>query len=518
MAINFLKKLSQRKIGLPFFLFIFLLLGLFYNLHETMFYRPQSVHAWRQTDCLSMTQHYYQYNNNFWEPEVHYQFSDGDTTGKTAGEFPILYYLVGNLWKVIGKSEFAYRLIVLIISFIGLFLIFKFSQKALKSDVQALFTSLGLFTGVTYVYYSANFLSNLPALSMIFMAWYFIWKFYTQESTKQLWIAMLFFCLAILLKVSGGISFVALLGWLVLEIFRKKEDRILFKEPLKQVIPFLVVVILVFAWYWYAAYYNDLHEGKYTFNQVWPIWAISSEKIFAILKASSALARPSFFHISMLFVSCAMWLISLATYKKRSVFLNYLLVSIPIGSVVYAMMWFQAFDLHDYYYIDFYPAFILAWIVFFKTMNDYKWFNHWVVNLLIMGFLVYNIIECEKFLNKRYVGWMNSTYTEQLEAVGELEPVFESIGIKADDKVISIPDRSINISLYLMNRRGFCNYNRQFSKPGRLQERINLGPKYLIVSDTTVLVDDNLLQPFLEYPITTYRNVKIFDLRPYSTQ
>lgn len=518
MAIKFLKNLPQRKIGLPFFIILFLLMAFSYNLHETMFYRPQSTHVWRQTDCLSMTQHYYQYGNKLWEPEIHNQFSDGDLTGKTAGEFPILYFTMGQLWKVIGKSEFAYRLFVLIISFIGLFLIFKFSQKVLKSDIQALFTSLGLFTAVTYVYYSASFISNLPALSMIFIAWYFIWKFYEKNSSKQLWLAMLFFSLAMLLKVSAGISFIALFGWLFIEILRKKENRILFKEPLKQLIPFLVVVVVVFAWYWYVSYYNDLHEGKYTFNRVWPIWEIPNEKIFAILKRSSVVARPSFFHISMLYVSGAMWLISLATFKKRSVFLNYLLVIVPFGSIVYSMMWFQAFDLHDYYYIDFYPTFVLVWIVFFKTMGEFKWFNHWVVNLLIIGFLVYNVIECEEFLNKRYVGWMNRTYTEHLEAVGELEPVFESIGVLPDDKVISIPDKSINISLYLMNRRGFCNYNGHFNVPGKYQERIDLGAKYLIVNDTTVLDSDKLLQPFLEHPITTYRNVKIFDLRPYSTQ
>ena len=212
-----------------------------------------------------------------------------------------------------------------------------------------------------------------------------------------------------------------------------------------------------------------------------------------------------------------MWLTNLVTYKSRSGFLNYLLVIIPLGSLVYAALWFQAFDFHDYYYIDFYPAFVMTWILFFKTMGEYKLFNNWIVNLLIIGLLAYNAYECNKFLNVRYISWMNDAYKKQMEAVGELEPIFETAGILPDDKVISIPDKSINISLYLMNRRGFCDYRGHFDEPGRYQQRINLGAKYLIVSDTVVLVSDTLLQPFLEYPLATHRNVKIYDLKSYFT-
>lgn len=479
-----------------------------------MFFRPQSIHAWRQTDCLSITQNYYQRNYSFWEPEIYNQMSDSDLTGKSAGEFPLLYYTVAQLWKLIGKSEFAYRFIVLAISFIGLFSLFKFSKKILKNDFQALFVGLGLFTSVTYVYYSANFLPNIPAFAFVIVAWYLIWKFHTKDHVKFLWLSMLFFSLGMLLKVSAGISFVALLGWDIIELLIKKEKRTLFKRPLQQLIPFIVVIAVVLAWYIYAGYYNRLHQGRYTFNDVWPIWRITDKKIWDIIHRANLLTRPAFFHISMLYVIGAMWVYLLATFKKRSMFLNYLLVMIPFGSVLYALLWFQALDVHDYYWIDFYINVILVWILFFKTIGAYKWFNTWIVNLVIIGFLLFNMVECNRLLNSRYTGWKNRTYNEHLRAVGELEPVLLKLGIGIDDKVISIPDRSINISLYLMNRRGYCNYNSRFDKPGAFQQRIDQGAKYLIVNNTLVL-NDSLVRPFIKYPILTYKNVKIFDLRPF---
>lgn len=328
---------------------------------------------------------------------------------------------------------------------------------------------------------------------------------------------MLFFCLGILFKISTGISFVALLGWVFIELVIKKEKRILFKRPLKQLLPFLVLIIVVFAWYLYATYYNHIHDGKYTFNSVWPIWELTTAEIWEKLEKANILTLPAFFHRSMLYVTGAMWIFLLATFKKRSLFLNYLIIIIPFGSLIYSLLWFQAFDYHDYYYIDFYVNFILIWLLFFKTTNDYRWFNNWVVNLAFIGLLFYSAYQSNLVLSGRYAGWRIATYENHMRAVGELEQVMEDLGIDPYDKVISIPDFSINISLYMMNHRGFNNYNSRFDLPGTYQRRIQDGAKYLVVNDTLIL-NDSLVKPFINYPVTTYKNVKIFDLQPYFNQ
>jgi hypothetical protein len=507
---------SKYKTWLDFLLFlvIFVAMSFYYNLNHTMFYRPQSLHAWRQTDCLSMTQNYFQSHNNFLQPEIYNQLSDSGLSGKTAGEFPILYYTIAQIWKVTGRNEFLYRFIVLSIAFTALFLLFKFSKKILNNTFQALFIGLGLYTAVTFVYYSANFLPNIPALAMVMIAWYFIWLFYDSKQEKFLWFAAFFFSLGILLKVSVGISFVALAGWDIIEMFRKKEQRILFKKPLQQFIPFIVVTAVVISWYIYSDHYNHIHNGWYTFNNVWPIWRISNEKVWEIIHTAKLLTRPPFFHISMLYLVGAIWVYLIITFKKRSVFLNYLLVVFPVGSAFYALLWFQALDVHDYYWIDFYINVILVWILFFKTLGKHKWFNSLGVNILVIGFLIFNMVKCNTLLNSRYTGWKNSVYVDHFKAVGELDPVLKKLGIGLNDKVISIPDGSINITLYLMNRKGYCNFNSNFDQPGVFQHRIDQGAKYLIVNDTSIL-SDSFIKPFTRYPMLTYKNVEIFDLRPY---
>ena len=56
---------------------------------------PLSNHLWRQTDCISLTQNYAN-GNSLLEPELHIQLADDNTSGKTAGEFPIIYYIIGT--------------------------------------------------------------------------------------------------------------------------------------------------------------------------------------------------------------------------------------------------------------------------------------------------------------------------------------------------------------------------------------------------------------------------------------
>src|SRR5687768_15134922 len=98
-----------KKDGL--FLLVFLIFAGFY--YDSVLEKgPLNDHLWRQTDCLSMTR-YYARGADFFEPEVNIQLGDKYTTGKTAGEFPILYYSIGKLWKVSGESYFTYRLVYL---------------------------------------------------------------------------------------------------------------------------------------------------------------------------------------------------------------------------------------------------------------------------------------------------------------------------------------------------------------------------------------------------------------------
>ena len=93
-------KLFLKQYGL--FLGGIIALFFIYGFHEILFLRPQSIHQWRQTDCLQIAHNYLTDSWNFFSPSIHNLFSDNETTGKTIGEFPLLYYIVAMLWKIFG--------------------------------------------------------------------------------------------------------------------------------------------------------------------------------------------------------------------------------------------------------------------------------------------------------------------------------------------------------------------------------------------------------------------------------
>jgi hypothetical protein len=110
--INSDKKSWIKSKWFPGLVFSLLFAGLcwFYNYSETFFQSPQSVHIWRQTNGLSITQMYYQHNLNFFQPEIQNQMGDGGISGKSAGEFPVIYFAVAKIWQIFGKSEWSFRL------------------------------------------------------------------------------------------------------------------------------------------------------------------------------------------------------------------------------------------------------------------------------------------------------------------------------------------------------------------------------------------------------------------------
>lgn len=65
-----------------------------------------------------------------------------------------------------------------------------------------------------------------------------------------------------------------------------------------------------------------------------------------------------------------------------------------------------------------------------------------------------------------------------------------------------------------MNRPGFTDFGTDFNKEEQFRKRINQGAKYMIINDTTI-IDRPIVKAFAQHLLGQYRNVKIFDLRPY---
>ncbi|MBN2635601.1 MAG: glycosyltransferase family 39 protein [Prolixibacteraceae bacterium] len=503
--------LRNDKIGVIAFILVFLGLFLYYNLNVSLFYPPQSVHIWRQTNCLSLTQNYYQYNLPFFSPEMHNQFPDNGGSGKSVGEFPLIYYFVAQLWKIFGKHEWIFKLVQNLIMFFGLFALYGSLKQVLKNQFYAVFASLLLFTAPTFVYFGPNFLPDVPSLSFIFIAWFFVIKFLRDRKYYKLWLSALMFCLAMLLKITSAISFVALGGWVLFELLFIKRENQVFKFNVKHFIPFVLIVIPVIAWYLYVDHYNELHGGHFSFHGIWPVWTMDKVQFDRIIDALDKIYFKELFYPVTQYITVGIWIYLMVFIKKLKPVYRYFIIVLPIGFLIQLLLWFQVLEGHDYYMINLYIVFVAVWLVFLLKLKDIKSHIKYIVYGLLVVFFSVNAIKCNKQALDRYRGWMQDDYN-RMKALISIEPSFEKWGIEKEHKVIAINDFSINSSLYYMNRKGYTSFGSDLTKPEVINNRIENGAKYLIVTDTTVLSQE-YLKSFLKKEIGNYENVFVYDLQ-----
>ena len=500
---------------------LFVIISICYHYDEILFFNPQSTHQYRQTDCLSITANYYHEDLNFFTPSIHNLISDNGKTGYTIGEFPLLYYAVAGLWKIFGPHEFIYRLLVVLLAFLGLLALFKIFEDLFQDTTWALVLSLLMFTFPIYAYYANNFLTNLPALNLAFIGWYFLYRFYQTSRSKYFFTGALCFLLGGLLKITALISFLALFGLFVFEVLNFKhfgKKGKLFPKPLIQVLPFLIVFTGIIGWFKYVKYFNNIHGGKYTFNSIWPIWDMNAEMLKATYESISHTWWYEYFSFPLfLFVTGGLVLV-FVRFRKQHSFLSWTLTISLFGAFMYLILWFNALKNHDYYVLNLLviPALIFATSGCYLKKCKPRIFNNGWVKILLLLFLGYNVAYCSSRMEKRYWGFWNNCWG-QCDLYGndefaEIKPKLRGHGITRNDTVISIPDRSFNISLYLMDVNGYTNMGNNFDS-SLIADRMKNGAAYLVISDSA-LYKQEYIRTYAKHKLLSHDNVDVYDLKP----
>jgi hypothetical protein len=503
---NYFKKYSAIV-----FAVLFVLMSFFYRFDDILFLRPQSVHQWRQCDCLSFTLNYYHEDIGFFSPQLHNLAEDG--TGRAVSDCPLIYYSVGKLWKVFGYHEFIYRLVVLLFCFVGLLALMKLVEDLLNDSVIALFISLLMFASTLLVYYANNFLMNVPSFSMALVGIFFFYRFYKTDKDRFLYFSMLCYTVAGLLKIPGLTSFLAIGGLYFLEllgILKLKKDEKLFKRPLQQLIPFAIVLVTIFAWYNFAYSYNEQYnQGIFQMGTL-PIWDLTSERITHIFKNIWLMWFDSY-HSPFTQYLAVLLLLVIFIFNKRVKRILLLLTSfLFVGFVAFVSLWFDAFDQHDYFLINqlgFMVAIFVTFFHFLKANYPKIFMSKWLRVALIV-LLVSNAFYCRDNVNFRFVK-RNDRHQINTLALENITPYLDSIGVSVNKKVLFISDGSFNIPLYLMDRRGYT------AKKTSSDESILWKIKkvdYLIVNDSSY-AELPVIKNQLNKRIGVFENVSIYSLK-----
>lgn len=491
---------------------------------------PLNMHVFRQSDCLSLTTKYYE-GASFFEPQMHTLLGDDLTSGKSAGEFPILYYVIGKLWSVFGKSFFLYRFVFLLILFWGLFSLFKTLRLFFKDVFWPLFITLLLFTSPTLVFYGVSYQTDAPAFCFGLVGIYYFVLYARQNKIKHLILFALLFALAGLIKVSSLLPFFVIGGLWGLEFIGVQliKDKKIFHHKWISLVSFFGVLLLIYSWISYAEWYNNIHHFKYTFNDIYPLWETDNTDL---LKGMKNHCSHLYFSRIVTYLIFFISIINLVRYKKTNKVSFYITLITLLGSITYFLLWGTLFGVHDYYYIPLLSLFLATIIPFLIEiyLKNKDLLNNLSVKSLAVSILIINILFCWAIMRLKIgktnhavlnllignddlialLSWTSSDVNQTLVPLTRIEPKLQELGIKKSDKVIVLSDLSFNASLAFMDRDGWTNF-KQYNKLEDIDVLKQKGAKYLFIHKNR-LNDNQFITPLLDKKIGEFEDILILKL------
>jgi 4-amino-4-deoxy-L-arabinose transferase-like glycosyltransferase len=452
----------------------------------------------------------------FFQPEVHALISDNFTSGKAAtSEIPFLYYFVALLYKIFGYHDFIYRLINTLIYLTGIYSLYRIFIKLKVNYIWSLTFSLLFFASPVLVYYGNNFLTDITALSFTCLAWNFFISYYQKSMLKYYWISMLFFFLAMSMKISAGISVVALFCIYIMDllsIIKFKKDGKLFLNKFWQLLPFVFIFLIVGCWVYYAKIYNARNGCGYFSTYIIPLWKTPSSSIATVIKYIKNLWLNQYFHPYTLWFFLLAFFANIFLLRKNKAFLLALNLLLLIGAILYSILWFETYQNHDYYTINLYILLVFTALTFSETINRIfpKTISNIFIKTILLVFLIFNIYHTRKQIHDRYTGWW--TEYPKFKDFHTITPYLRSIGVTRYDTVISIPDYSHH-TLYLMNQPGWTECYGLNKDSASIAKSIERGAKYLIIASKEDIQSKPYLKPFISDSVGRYNNTYIFKLK-----
>jgi hypothetical protein len=429
---------------------------------------------WRQTFGLSFATNYMQEDRGLFSPALHWEDPEGYR--ESASEFPLYYYIIGNLWKLTGKSHLLYRLLSLMLLYAGTCCLFLLIRKLSGSLWVSYGFSLLYFLSPIMTVYGNQFVIDAPIVNLTLVALFLLYQY--QRSSQLIWLLTGYG----ILTICGMTKPTVLMPLFALSLsffpqLSGKEIKIHF-------IGHLSILLGTSAWILYVEYYNAAHSGLLFLRSATPIWTLSREKIGEILPMFFSNVLPYWMPISGLIALLSIQISSLFypistpfVWVRRCTILGWL------AGIAYILLFFQIMDVHDYYMLE------LVWLIPATLVHGYLTFKNFFENTkagfiwLRAGIMIavlamtlrstayyrlrHNphdtvLTQVEDWVTPReieFFRWVQYDFDQNYKPLLEIAPLLNTMGIAQKSRIAVLPDPSPCTALYMLNRHGFSGYH-----------------------------------------------------------
>lgn len=324
---------------------------------------PSHIHAWAQSDRYALSLGFLDNGLNFFKPQTfiyNHQFPDKwevpSEETVTAVDFPIHDYIPALLMKILGsKSPWVFRIYILLYSFLGLLFLFKLSYAVTKCRIKSVFVVVFAATSPVYAYYQGGFLPTIPSLSNAIIAMCFYYRYLNESKNKDFWISILVFTLAALSRTTFAIPIVAVFSVEFIRLLRKETNLV------TKILPIFISILALLSYWLYNVYLREKY-GSIFLNHILPPRSIGEAKeivndIFVNwFFQYFSIPHYLIFVVSLLF---SVYFIALrkCSITKAEAYYTLLGLTYLFGCVLFAILMFRQFPVHDYYFLD---SFFLA--------------------------------------------------------------------------------------------------------------------------------------------------------------
>jgi hypothetical protein len=495
--------LNQLIEKYQYYIFLLLLFFIFilFNYQFVIFQGPYGIHFIRQTDSLSFVSNYYHNGFHFFEPEI---FNLSSINGKNACEFPIVYYFTALLYLIFGENDFILRLITYSISSIAFIYLFKICKLFIQNIIISILFTLILISSPILQYYSINFLPDGIVLAFTIIAWYHFLNFIlNNKKIEVFYYSFIFFGIASLIKVTYFIHpFAAILTLLLMDLFKLKSILKTLKTNAKQILIFILILIIILSWTYFLTVYNAKNNANYFTIKPLPIWELHKTQIFEVLDHLTNHWFSQFYYpstIHLYYVLIFIFILNIYKLEKKLIFIVLFLF---LGLTFYFILFFKQFKNHDYYLLNFLPMLFIVLIISINRIEQQvvkyqKKYLFPFIQLILFVFVILSYKHTKIKMNERFDIKRSDLFADIGKKLRNTRTVLAKNKIPKSAKFIICNDKSPNGGLYFINRKGWNVSDTSVQSLNLLNHFLSKNEaKYIIYTDKK-LVNKKLVSKFI---------------------
>lgn len=447
---NTLQRLAWSNWGFAVFIgFVLVLVNAW-----SMFVGPPSgIHFTRQTDSLSFVANFAA-GAPFTEPEV---YNLNSIEGRSGAEFPLLYWVSAQAWKLFGEQEWLLRLFTALLCMSGLFALLRITQRFVTDAFMAWAIAALTIASPILFYYLPNFLPDASALGCALLGWAAFFRYWMDERPRSAYVAVFWFTLSGLLKITyfihpiAALSSLVLIGWM-----DGVRTGHLLKRHAVLIIGLALGAAATAGWNLYAIAYNTAYKNYYFLVESRPIWKMDRAAIAQVWEYMTEFWFKHYYfgHFTRLF--WVLLLVSLVFMKHGARRLQAVAWFSALGGLAYAALFFKQFRDHDYYFMVFIPIVGLNLINAFVTLKNRFGSVVYgpIAKVFMYLFLTVGLWQLDLVDRYRKVE-MERRFDDTSALYSSVREALDQAGISRDARMLVVADPTENGSLYFLRRKGW---------------------------------------------------------------